>query len=421
MDDYRNYADGSVLVTEALQKAIDAVGEGGHFVLQPGRYLTGSLFLHPHMTFELAEGAVLLGSQDLADYPMQPADDSSTAYDEKPCAVLNAFDCDGITICGSGTVDGQGEIWWEKFWGKPEENRKGGMLGSYPEGLRWAVDGDCLRPKNVLVKNSNGVTLRDFHSERSGTWNIHLKYCSDILVENITIARCTGPSTDGIDLDSCRNGVVRGCHISCRDDAICLKAGRDAEGLKANRPCENIEVCDCHLVSPSEGITLGSETSGGIRHVSIHDCTFDNAAFGFRIKSARTRGGTLEDIRVSNLHMRNVREPFSFQLNWFPAFSYCKIPDDYTGPVSERWKRMCAYVPPELGLPTLRDLVVENVTAVVDDAYASNRTPLIFSIDAAPERPIENVTFRHMTLSSRTLGNISGIKGLHLDDVTISV
>ena len=420
MSELTAYADGLTLCTQVLQTAIDAVPEGGRFVLPAGRYLTGSLFLHAHMTFELAEGSVLLGSKELADYPHYYKPGEEYDPEARPSALINAYDADDLTICGTGTIDGQGEIWWEKFWGKPEENRKGGMLGRYPANLRWAVDGDCLRPKNMLLENCHGVTLRDFHSERSATWNIHLRFCSEILVENITIARNTGPSTDGIDLDSCENAVVRGCHISCRDDAICLKAGRDAEGLKLNRPCQNVEVYDCHLTAPSEGITLGSETSGGIRHVHIHDCTFDGASFAFRIKSARTRGGVLEDIHVENLKIRNVREPFSFQLNWFPAFSYCKIPDDYKGPIPKRWLRMCQYVPPEIGLPMLKDVVIENVTAVVDDGYTSERVPLIFALDADPARPMENITFRHMDLSSRTFGAINGIVGMHLDDVTIS-
>ena len=418
--DFTPYADGKTLCTSFLQQAIDAVPTGGTLVIPAGTYLTGSLFLKSNMTLELSQDAVILGVVDDAAYPPLPSRVAGIELTYWPAGLINAQHCENLTICGEGTIDGQGEYWWYKFWGPPEDNHQGGMLREYPSNLRWAVDYDCFRPQAILIGNCRNVTLRDFHCERSGFWNIHLYYSTDILVDHVTIARNLGPSTDGIDIDSCNRVLVRGCHISCHDDGIVIKSGRDADGLRVNRICENIEICDCHLTAPSEGITLGSDMSGGIRSVYIHDCTFDGASFGFRIKSARTRGGTIQNVRVENLKMTNVREPFSFQLNWFPEFSYCKIPDDYTGEIPEHWRILSQYVPPEIGLPTLRDVCIENVTSYVN-ASCRHAVPLAFSIDTDAKRPIENLLFRDIEITSRTFGSIASVKGLRFENVKISV
>ena len=420
--DFSKYAGGKTLCTSFLQEAIDRVPPNGKLTIPAGVYLTGSLFLHSDMTLELAEGAVILGVVDDSAYPPLPSRVAGIELTYWPAGLINAQNAENITICGQGTVDGQGEYWWYKFWGPPEENHQGGMMRDYiARNLRWAVDYDCFRPQNFLIGNCKNVTFRDFHCERSGFWNIHFYYCENVLVENVTIARNMGPSTDGIDIDSCNHVVVRGCHISCHDDGVVIKSGRDADGLRVNRICENIEIYDCYLTAPSEGITLGSDASGGIRNVSIHDCHFDGAPFGFRIKSARTRGGTMENITVKNLTMRNVREPFSFQLNWFPEFSYCKIPEDYTGEIPEHWRILTQYVPPEIGLPTLRNLTIENVTSVIDGEYSNDRPPLAFSIDTDPARPIENVVMRNIDIQSRNFGSIASVNGLKWENVKISV
>lgn len=437
--DFTMYHDGKTLCTAFLQEAIDSTPAGGHLVIPAGTYLTGSLFLHSDMIFELAEGAVLLGIQDESAYPLVPYRSGGIEMKGYPAGVLNGRNCENLTVCGKGAVDGNGEYWWTKFWGPPEDNHKGGMLAQYPPSLRWAVDKDCFRPRNYIFANCKNLVLKDVHSLRSACWNIHIYYSEDVLVDGVVVEDNLGPSTDGIDIDSCNRVVVRNCILSAHDDGIVLKSGRDADGLRVNRPCENVEIYNCHLNAPSEGITLGSDMSGGIRNVYIHDCTFDGARNGFRIKSARTRGGVMEKIVVKNLTMRNVRYAFSFQLNWFPEFSYCKIPDDYTGPIPYYWEIMTQPVPKEIGLPTLRDVTIENVTAVVDDEYIQSilrflppgykldpsiyttDPPVLFELDADPERPMENITFRNVTLDSRCLGSISGIKNLKFENVTISV
>lgn len=421
---FSKYSDGTTDCTAFLQQAIDQTAVGGRLVIPSGTYLTGSLFLHSDMTLELEKGAVILGIADEKAYPLIPSRVAGIEMEAWPAGLINAQGCENLTICGEGTIDGQGEYWWDKFWGKPEEQHRGGMIREYPSALRWAVDYDCFRPRNILCGNCKNLTLKDFKCERSGFWNIHVYYSENVSIDHLIIGENAGPSTDGIDIDSCQHVVIKNCQISCNDDGIVLKAGRDADGLRVNRACEDVEIANCHLSGLSQGITLGSETSGGIRKVFIHDCDFDGTVRGFRVKSARTRGGVIENIVVKNLTMQNVRCPIEFGLNWFPEYSYCKIPEDYKGEIPEYWKVLTQHVPPEVGLPLLRNVTVESVQACADSAHtkkASYEQPVLFYIDTDPVRPVENITFRNVILDGERLGKIRSVKNMRLENVQISV
>lgn len=411
---YSAYSDGKTLCTALLQEAIDTTPMGGTLRIPAGTYLTGSLFLHSNMTLELTPDTVLLGVVDESAYPMVP---SRVAGVEMiwPAGLLNVHHAENVTICGGGTVDGQGEYWWKKYWG---DDRLGGMRGVYtPKGVRWAVDYDCTRPRNVIVYESKHVTISGLTSRQSPFWNLHLCYSEDLLVENIQIGANAGPSTDGIDIDSCNGAVIRRCRITCNDDSICVKAGRDSDGLRVNRVCENIEIYDCDL-GLGAGITLGSETSGGIRNVYIHDCRYDSTSCGFRIKSARTRGGLLEKIRVENLFMVNVREPFSFDLNWNPSYSYCEIPKDYDGVIPEYWHVMATRVPEELGIPAVRDIEIRSITATITPDYQGKS--YAFLIHAYPEKPIENIRMKDVSITAKEYGSVDNIRNWTMKNVQIT-
>lgn len=414
--DFGAVSDGKTLCTEALQRAIDeAAARKGILRFPAGTYLTGSLFLKSNMTLELPEDAVLLGIVDESAYPMVP---SRVAGIEMvwPAGLLNVRDAENVTICGGGTVDGQGEYWWNKYWG---EDRLGGMRAVYtPKGLRWAVDYDCTRPRNLIIYNSRHITVSGLVSRRSPFWNLHLCYSQDLLVENVRIGQNAGPSTDGVDIDSCSRVVVRQCNITCNDDSICVKSGRDADGLRVGRVCENVEIYDCDL-GLGAGITLGSETSGGIRDIYIHDCRYNRTSCGFRIKSARTRGGIIQNIKVRNLTMTNVREPFAFDLNWNPDYSYCQIPQDYDGPVPDYWRTLAQRVPEEQGIPTVRGLDIENITSTITEDYEGKS--FAFYMNAYPQRPIEDVRMKNVSIQARELGMICNVENWELDQVTLDL
>ena len=393
--------DGITDCTSAIQSALDAAGQsGGEVVIPSGAFLTGSLFVHSNTWLHLEEGSVLLGSSCEKDYPSRPSRIAGIEMDW-PAGLLNVQDASHVRIYGSGTIDGRGEVWWEKYWGA---DGRGGMRAQYErQVLRWAVDYDCARPRNVVVFNSSDVVIEGVTLRRSGFWNLHLCYSQDVTVRQITICDNQGPSTDGIDVDSCCNVLVERCHISCNDDNICIKSGRDADGLRVARPCEHIVIWNNTLLE-GEGITLGSETSGGIRHISIEDNTFCGTKNGFRLKSTQTRGGTVEDVDVKGMRLRNVGTVFCFDFDWHPAYSRCEIPEDYIGPVPSHWHTLLLPVPVEKGLPVARSVRIRDVQAEDCDAA--------MYICGQEGSPFEKFVFEDMSIHTRTLGKISNIRNL---------
>lgn len=413
--------DGVTPATEQIQAAIDDAARcGGKVIVPAGTYHVGSLFLKSGIEFHLEEGARLLGSTDEAQYPVIPSRVAGVEL-EWPAGVVNIIGQRDVALTGSGTIDGQGPFWWNKFWG---EDRKGGMMKEYIDrGLRWAVDYDCTRPRNVLVMNCENILLSSFNSVRSGFWNVHLCYCNQVHVTGLTMWDNDGPSTDGVDIDSCRDVLVERCTISCNDDSVCIKAGRDADGLRVNRVCENVLVRDCKFLA-GEGLTLGSETSGGIRNIRLENITFDGTACGFRMKSARTRGGVIENIQVSHLRMTNVSRPITFQLDWFPAYSYCAVPDDYQGEIPKRWTILSQPVDPEKGIPLVRNVLVKDVVATLSEdseKHLAWKQSCAFDINAYSQRPMEDVTFEDVEITADTFGEIAGVQGLKWKNVTVTI
>lgn len=407
--DFDAVPDATTLSTQAIQRAIDRAAPGDSVLIPAGRFLTGSLFLKSHMTLELAEGAVLLGSQQLVDY--RRIETRIAGIDMPwPAAIININQCRNVKVTGAGTVDGQGAVWWHRFWGDDE---KSGLLAEYSEqGLRWVVDYECERPRNVVVYQSDDVELSGFTSRESGFWNIHLCYSKHVILQNVKVSNSTGPSTDGIDIDSCQHVRVERCMISCNDDNICVKSGRGAEAQTLARTASEIIIRDCELHKGS-GITLGSETSGGIEKVIIEHNRFFGTGVGFRIKSARNRGGFIRDIIVRHLTLKDVCYPFMMQLNWFPQYSYGqKISDDR--PL--HWRKLSEGVEGIEGLTRVENITISHITSQLTQPQNFSRA---FFIEGAAECPIKNLTFSHLHLQAQEFGKIAGVTYLRFEQVNV--
>ena len=409
---------GKTLVTGQLQALIDeAAAAGGIVLLEPGTYLTASLFLGSHMEFRFEEGAVLMGTTDETQYPITPTRAAGIEMDWYP-GLLNCNGQTDVPISGKGIINGQGEYWWRKYWG---DDMKGGYREIYDaKGLRWACDYDCMRVRNMVIMDSSDITVRDITSTRSGFWNIHVCYSSNVHIDGVKIEACGAhsPSTDGIDIDSCEHVLVENCVTSCNDDSICIKSGRDADGIRVGRPCHDVTVQNCTILA-GFGVTIGSEVSGGVYDITLKNLKYRGTDCGFRIKSSIARKGYIRDITVDGLEMVNVKYPFHLFLNWNPAYSYCELPEGYTGEIPEHWKKLLERSSDDIPKTKVSGITIQNVKAWNEPDYSG--ISRAFNLEGFEDVPMEHIHFRNVSLACKEYGIINYVNDIQFENVNVSV
>lgn len=416
--EYSIDATGEKDVTKELQQLINRVSEEqGKLVLEKGTYLTSSLFLRSNMELHFEDGARILASTDDSAYPMVRTRVAGIEMPWYP-GLLNCSGEKHVVVSGNGIIDGQGEYWWAKYWG---HDRKSGLRGEYePYGLRWASDYDAVRLRNVVVSNSEDVTLKDFTSYKSGFWNIHVFYSGNIHIDGVKVlcGSINGPSTDGIDIDSCHDVLIENCETHTHDDSICIKSGRDADGLRVNIPCSRVEVRNCRIYE-GYGVTLGSEVSGGIEDIILKNIQFFGTDCGFRIKSAYSRKGYIRRITAEDLYMENVRFCVHIQLNWNANYNVCTVGENYTGEIPENWKLLMEPVPEKIPPTKVEDLRISRVRAVrTGEAVSLSQA---FVIDGYADQSIRGLSLEDMDIVCNEYGMIRNIERLRMDQVFITV
>jgi lysophospholipase L1-like esterase len=416
VEDFGARADGVATNTAAIQAAIDAAAAvgGGRVVLGPGLYWSGALFLKSNVRLHFEPGAELRAIQDDALYPDRPTRVAGIEM-PWPSALVNVYQQTNVTITGRGVIDGNGEYWWRKFWGT---DGKGGMLRDYrARDLRWAVDYDCKRVRALAVFDARDITIRDVTIHRSGFWSLTVTYSERVTVDGVTIRANIGgfgPSSDGIDIDSSRDVLVQNCDIDCNDDNICLKAGRDWDGLRVNRPTENVIIRDCVTRAGHGMLTIGSETSGGIRNVEVSGLKAYGTHNGIRFKSARVRGGVVENIVLRDIEMAGVANPIHMELNWYPSYSYPTLPADVDpATMPPHWTTLTRRVePPERGIPEFRNIVISNLTA-------HGARQAIYA-NAYPEKPLRDVRLERVRIEAAQAGSLANVADWTMRDVVLA-
>jgi polygalacturonase len=388
--------EGKTLCTAAIQAAIDACSKagGGTVVVPPGVYLTGPLFLKSHIVFEVVAGATLLGSATFSDYPTLAG--RWEGLDRTIFAsLLTGTDLENVTIQGRGTLDGQGQVWWDAFRKTMALRRQMNLMEREPENppgspLAWP------RARMINLYRSKNIVIRDLTIVNSPSWNIHPVDCENVLIDGVSIVNPKlSPNTDGIDPESCRNVRISNCYISTGDDCIVIKSGYKYIADHPFGVCENIAVTNCVFGFGHAGVGIGSETAGGVRNVSASNCVCDGTVRGLYIKSARGRGNVIEDIRATNWVMRNLeQEPVMVTLVYQASDPKKPMPVDAT-------------------TPTVRNIYFSGVTA-----RTSKRA---ISIQGLAESPIQNVYLRDIVVESAATGaECSEAAGVTFENVIVN-
>ena len=295
----KNYSE--QVQTKELQAVIDRCAQegGGVVVIPRGFVVSGSLFFKPGTHLKIEENGELRGSDRIRDFKLVKTRMEGQTLNYF-AALVNADGCDGFTITGPGTINGNGQAYWEEFWIRRKFNKDCTNL-------------EAMRPRNVYISHSKSVTVQDVRIINSPFWTNHLYKCERVRylgcyifapTDNVTPIdpKQGAPSSDAIDLDACQDVLVSGCFMNVCDDAVVLKGGKGtwADKDPDNGPCERIMVSDCTYGKVHGCLTLGSESIHD-RNVILRRCYVHNANRILWLKMRPDTPQHYEYVRVEDL------------------------------------------------------------------------------------------------------------------------
>lgn len=389
--DYGAVEGGKVKNTRAINSAIVAANKagGGRVLIPEGTWLTGAIHLKSHVNLHLSDKALVLFNPELKDYLPAVFSRHEGMECYKPSGLIYALECENIAITGKGRLHGQGKPWWGNretrqmsLGGKTVTDGTKRLNELCTAGVPVAQrrldgsEGDFIRPSFINPVKCTNVFIEGITVLYGPMWTVNPVYCENVVVRKVTV-RTEGdyghtPNGDGINPDSCKNVLIEYCDMDTGDDCFTIKSGRAEDGLRVGRPCENIVIRHCQGRQGHGGVVIGSETSGGIRNVFIHDCTFNGTDRGLRFKTARGRGAIIENIWAQDIRMgRIVKEAI--------IVNTLRYTDRYPAhPLTNR-------------TPTYRNLNFLNITC----EYAQKAAIRIIGL---PEKPMSGLRFENIRM-----------------------
>jgi polygalacturonase len=396
---------GKSVTSDIINATIDSLAShsGGTIFFPAGKYLCGPIELKSNITLYLDAGATIIFTDNFDDYlPMVQSrwEDVRVKTFKSP---IYAIDAENIAIKGEGHLEGQGQKWWDEMfrvsrnkidnetkWQKIfiEENKELLAKNKYVQNLH-----NFLRPPMIMTYNCKHITIEGISLSNPPFWTIMPAFSENITIQNITIENPGhSPNTDGIDPSSCRNVHISNCHITVGDDCIVIKSGRDEDGREAASPTENITISNCTMLEGHGGVVIGSEMSGNVKRITISNCVFEGTDRGIRLKTMRGRGGIVEDIRVSNITMYNIKKE-GVAIN----MRYAETDPE---PISER-------------TPTMKDIHISNI--VMRNAEKA------IGIYGLEERSVSNVSFSDFQIYANNGVEIENAENVRFNNIQIQI
>jgi len=274
--DYGARNDGSASATTAIRSAIQAAkaAGGGTVYVPAGKYVTGPIELVSNLVLQIDAGAVLRfeASRDGLTYTKGRLEGTECIT---PVPLIGGHDLENVAIRGRGTITTD-NAQWMNLVRQPDA----AAARTVWTGILKALDlrrpvaledfqkaAPSLRPSFIRTMESKNILIEGIHIVGSPMWTIHILYSQNVVIRGLTIETFPGVNTDGMDIDSSQDVLISNCYLDTGDDAICLKSGKDADGMRVNRPTANVAIANCTVHHGHGAVVLGSETSGGIHNI----------------------------------------------------------------------------------------------------------------------------------------------------------
>lgn len=424
----------------SFAKAIDALSKkgGGRLVVPQGVWYTGPIVLKSNINLHLEKGAVILFAADESLYPLIKT--SFEGLETRRCqSPISANGAVNVAITGNGAIDGNGLYWrplkkskvtesqWKKFtsmqqgvfkrddlWLPSAGYAKGDSLAdmNVPRGnlsdAEWESLRRFLRPVMVSLVGCKNVLLKDVIFQNSPAWNIHPLMCENIIIDNV-LARnpAYAQNGDALDLESCRNALIVNSVFDAGDDGICIKSGKDADGRKRGRPCENVVVDGCTVFQGHGGFVVGSEMSGGVKNILVQNCQFLGTDVGLRFKSCRGRGGVVQNIFIRDISMFDIQgDAITFDL-YYGGKSVIEVLES-----GEKVNNIEAK-PVDETTPEFCDIDIQRITC------RNARRALFFN--GLPEKPIRNIRLKDIHITAQVESDFFNCQNVSQDNVQVEI
>ena len=250
--------------------------------------------------------------------------------------------------------------------------------------------------------------MKDVIFQNSPAWNIHPMMCENIIIDGVLARNPSyAQNGDALDLESCKNALIVDSKFDAGDDGICIKSGKNADGRRRGRPCENVVVDGCTVFAGHGGFVVGSEMSGGVKNILVKHCQFLGTDVGLRFKSTRGRGGIVENIYIDDISMTDIKtDAITFNM-YYGNKSVSEVWADGDKPDS------ISKVPVTEETPIFRKIDIRNIVC--------NGAGRAMEFKGLPEMPIEDISLKDIHIIAKRDAEFTNYKNVKKDNVIITL